>query len=268
MDSSLQYPIPQIRDFSELLVVFERALNSVLLGETALAVQLRDVPVFRRIKQKIENLPYLKELFFPKTSKSATVVRSLGRANASEIPGLARDSKPTKGVGSSVEFSLASSHRDKLLGSGSRHLPPIKPFEISVFAPDDEPTVALADVLTALTGAIDESERQVGMVRKLKLALFQSQPQSSVSAQCLYKYLMFALFGSSDPKLLLTSKQSGKQDSGSCLLPSERCHHCLDERAAGRQVSQPPAAGCERKTRTHFGHQSHPHRTHQQSGRE
>ena len=240
MDLPLQYPIAQIKDFSELLVVFERALNSVLQGETSLAMQLRDVPVFKRIKQKIENLPYLKELFFPKNSKSAVVVRRIGRANASEMPGLTREVKIKKNVMSSVDLSMPVSVREKPQGAGSgfRLLPPIKHLETSAFSTDDEPAVALADVQTALASAIEETDKQMGMVRKLKLALFHSPAHASSSAHCLYKYLMFVLFGSSEPKLILRSRGRTKLDPGTRSSASPRRRESLPERRPPRPVSR------------------------------
>src|SRR3990167_139022 len=59
------YPTKPLKDFSELLFAFEKGLNQILQGDTPFTIQLRDLAVFRRIKSKIEHLPFLKDIFIP-----------------------------------------------------------------------------------------------------------------------------------------------------------------------------------------------------------
>ncbi len=84
MSKSL-YPINDVKDFSELLFHFEKALNQVIHGDSIFSIQLRDVPIFRRIKSKIEHLPFLKEIFSHKVSHMQTMIRQKSRMTISDL---------------------------------------------------------------------------------------------------------------------------------------------------------------------------------------
>ena len=210
------YPIKNIRNFSELLASFDNALTGILQGETALSIQLRDLPVFKRVKQKIEQLPFLKEIFLTKSSRNHFVLKTQGRINGSEVQGLDYKSKRTSRFAlGSVDLGNKKFNRETTNISTSRQrlLPPLVSVEVNPFTTNEEPPLSLSDVQTAITDAIEQSETQISMMRKLKLAILNTPAHRIHSTECLLKYFMFITVGSTDSKFVAWSHEGAVREN-------------------------------------------------------
>lgn len=201
------YPIKEIKDFSELLLKFEMGLDHFVARDNSFSIQLRDLPVFRRIKSKIEQLPFLKEIFSLNTRTSHHALKAR-RALGSTHGNVSIDASSYVNNGTSTDWGKGSASKfvqpssPSILGRSASRLPPvtIQPF-ISDFTID----LPASLVSRSLGDAISVHRQVVEMFRKFKVALFSSPGHRVETSKSVIEYLFFILAGSSHTKLAVST---------------------------------------------------------------
>jgi hypothetical protein len=215
------YPLREIKDFSELLFYFEKGLNQVLYGESPLSIQLRDVPIFRRIKSKIEHLPFLKDLFNQKAKSNQFMIKSRRKIPGSEVHYPSTDVKRGSNFLNSFDFS----NTDHLLkdkknpfGGLISSKNALKIAEKSSFASEEEQPLSVFDVQNVINSGVEFVMGILERFRKFKISMFNSQAHRVQSANYLLKFAMFILLGCKDSRLIMSKKKLGSTfDSGSLV---------------------------------------------------
>jgi len=170
------------------LQTFDHTLGEVLKGQRKGIVQLKDIAYFKRIRNKIESYPLLKEIYQVKRSVNRRPYRIKQNAykaeSAKQISLVKRSYTPTETIGENLDES------------GSTYTRKIEHY-----------------IETSILGVKGMFE----MLRKLKIATINSMSSDLKIPALFTQSLFFILFGSIDSFIIYKKKLGGAADPYSLI---------------------------------------------------
>jgi hypothetical protein len=226
------YPIKEIKGFSDLLVHFERGLSQIANKETNFSIQLRDLPIFRRIKQKIEQLPFMKEIFSLNSRTSHYVLKSRKGLTSTESHMVSIDVSSFGNLGGSGDWSKGSPTKmpltsySSILGKTGTRLPPVSS---QPFISDGSRDLPASQVSISVKEAISVTKEALDMFKKFKIAIFNSACHRVETSKSIVEYLFFILMGSKHNKLAVCTLKPEQVSMGSSTPSPKKQNFKLEE---------------------------------------
>lgn len=225
------YPIKEIKDFSELLVQFERGLNQIVTGNASFSIQIKDLPVFRRIKSKIEQLPFLKEIF-SLNSRSSYLLKSKKRMVSTEKNLFSVDNGTFGNIACSIDVSANHYSKPTSLNSSltlGRNGPRLPPVTSQPFILDKSRDLQSSQVCHSIRGGLEVCKEMLEKFKKLKIAIFNSTCHRVDTSKLLLECFIFILMGSRDSKLAVCKIKEEEQRSSSLSPHSKKKNFKVEE---------------------------------------
>jgi hypothetical protein len=232
------YPIKEIKDFSELLIHFEKGLNQIVTGNASFSIQIKDLPVFRRIKSKIEQLPFLKEIF-SLNSKTSYLLKSKKRMVSTEKNLFSIDNGSFGNISHSIDLVANGYSNTPSLNTSSffpRNAPRLPPVTTQPFIADSSKDLQSTQVCHSIRGCLDISRDMIDKFKKLKVAIFNSPCHRVETSRILLDCFIFILMGTRDSKLAVCKIKEEEQRSSS-LSPNSKKRNFKVEEEYSRQFN-------------------------------